>query len=548
MRRNDVFIETLTSRGSLSFGSAAGGAYTGDGLTDFMLGYLSAASVGIAPLHGTPNQYWYAGYFQDDYKVTNSLTLNLGLRYDYFQPWKEKHDHWAGFDLNTNQVIYASTASSAQGGRALAFGDTGNWGPRFGFAWRPLGRQNTVVRGGYGIYYEQEHPSGPILNAINPPPGGIYSASAPTSGFGFTRDFIAPALSVTPQPTLFWDNFSLGAGNVGARVAVQAQDPHMRNTMVQQWNLTVQQRVGNNLFELGYVANKANRIFTSENVNVPGDFNSLYVLGTAAYIRPQYSGINWRMSDGSGNYHSLQAKFERRVAGAVFLTSYTWGHAISDAEQGQSAVGVGNPGNFHFLYDRHLDKSSTTFDIRQRFTTGILYQIPYRRNQQGALGKVLGAWEVNLIVTAQTGNGAQVSDGTGLATNYSRFDRPDLVGNPILPRGDRAESHYFNTDAFQVVTTPRFGTAPRMMIRQPGLWTPDLSLAKNLRVTERFHLVIRADAYNCFNHANWQTVDATIRDTSNPNIGPPGTLKNPYGRVNSFGNPREMQVSLKVLF
>lgn len=117
--------------------------------------------------------FWYAGYFQDDFKVTNSLTLNLGLRYDYFQPWKEKHDRWAGFDLGTNQMIYASSATSAQGGRALAFGDTGNWGPRFGFAWGPLGRRNTVIREGYGIYYEQEHPSGPILNAINPPPGGI---------------------------------------------------------------------------------------------------------------------------------------------------------------------------------------------------------------------------------------------------------------------------------------------------------------------------------------------------------------------------------------
>jgi hypothetical protein len=548
MRRNDVFIETLTARGSLSFGSAAGGSYTGDGLVDFMLGYLSEAVVGISPLHGTPNQFWYGGYFQDDYKITNSLTLNLGIRYDYFQPWKEKHDHWAGFDLNTNQVVYAATATAAEGGRALQFGDPTNWGPRFGFAWRPLGRQNTVIRGGYGVYYEQEHPSGPINNAVNPPPGGIYSANAASSGFGFARDFIAPALSSNPQPTLFWDNFAAGTGNVGARVALYTGDPHMRNTMVQQWNLTVQRRAGNNLFEVGYVANKGNRIFTSENVNVPGDFNSLYVLGTAALIRPQFSSITWRQSDGSASYQSMQTKFERRAGSAVILTSYTWGHAISDAEQGQSAVGVGNPGAFHFLYDRHLDKSSTTFDIRQRLTSGILYEVPYRRNQHGVLGKALGAWQVNVLVTAQTGSGTQVTDGTGLATSYSRFDRPDMVANPILPRGQRTESRYFNTDAFQVVTTPRFGTAPRMMIRQPGLWTPDLSLAKNFMMTERFHLVFRADAYNAFNHANWQTVDSTIRDTTNPNIGPPGTLKNPYGRVNSFGNPREMQVSLKLLF
>ncbi len=207
MRRNNVFIETLTARGAFSFGGAPGGAYTGDGLVDFMLGYLSAATIGVAPLHGRPNQFWLAGYFQDDYKITPALTLNLGVRYDYFQPWKELRDHWANFDLASNQVVYAASATEAQGGRALKFGDKNNWGPRFGFAWRPLGRQNTVIRGGYGIYYEQEHPSGPILNAINPPPGGIGAPGAEYSGFGFTRDYTAPALATNPTPTLFWDNF-----------------------------------------------------------------------------------------------------------------------------------------------------------------------------------------------------------------------------------------------------------------------------------------------------------------------------------------------------
>jgi hypothetical protein len=207
MRRNNVFIETLTARGGLNFGNAPGGAYTGDGLVDFMLGYMGSATVGVAPLHGRPNQFWLAGYFQDDYKVSTNLTLNLGIRYDYFQPWKEMRDHWASFDLATNQVVYAANATEAQGSRALRFGDKNNWGPRFGFAWRPLGRQNTVVRGGYGVYFEQEHPSGPILHAINPPPGGLGAPGAEFSGFGFSRDYTAPSVTTNPQPTLFWNKF-----------------------------------------------------------------------------------------------------------------------------------------------------------------------------------------------------------------------------------------------------------------------------------------------------------------------------------------------------
>ena len=174
--------------------------------------------------------------------------------------------------------------------------------------------------------------------------------------------------------------------------------------------------------------------------------------------------------------------------------------------------------------------------------------MPFLKNQHGLLGKALGAWQTNFIFTAQTGNATQVSDGTGRSDSWSRFDRPDLVGTPDLPRGDRTEAHFFNTDAFQVVRSPRFGTAPRMMVRQPGLWNLDFTLSKRFRMMERAALVVRADAYNLFNHANWRGIDTTIRDTTNPNIGPAGTLLNPYGRVNTFGDPREMQVSLKFEF
>jgi hypothetical protein len=547
MRRNNVFIETLNARGVFSFGGAPGGAYTADGLVDFMLGYMSAATVGVAPLHGRPNQFWTAGYVQDDYKVSSDLTLNLGLRYDYFQPWKELRDHWASFDLASNSVVYSATATDDQAGRALRFGDMNNWGPRFGFAWRPFGAPDTVLRGGYGIYYEQEHPSGPILHAINPPPGGFAAPGAESSGFGFSRDYTAPSLETNPQPTLFWQNFSRGSAVIPARIAVNAADPEMRDTYVQQWNFTVQQRLRDNSFEVGYVANKSNKIYTSEDVNRPGDFASRFILGTAALIRPGFSSIGWRQSDGSGQYHSLQTKFERRSRDAQYLVSYTWGHAISDSEQGQSAVGVGNNGSYHFLSDRKLDKSSTTFDIRHRFVSAIVYDTPFRTGNAVA-NFLISGWQTNAIFTAQTGNATQVTDATGRPDSWSRFDRPDLVAKPDLSGGDRTEDRFFNIDAFQVVREPRFGTAPRMMVRQPGFWNIDFTLAKRFRVTEGSGLTFRADFYNLLNHANWRTIDTAIRDVTNPNVGPPGTLQNPYGRVNGFGDPREMQLSLKFEF
>src|SRR5262249_12681195 len=131
---------------------------------------------------------------------------------------------------------------------------------------------------------------------------------------------------------------------------------------------------------------------------------------------------------------------------------------------------------------------------------------------------------------------------------FSRFDRPDMIAQPNLSGGDRTESRFFNTAAFVSVLEPRFGTAPRMMLRNPGLWNFDNTFSKKFVVREGMFVELRADIYNLFNHANWTTIDTTLRDTSNPNIGPPGTLTNPYGRVNGFGQPREMQMGLKFVF
>jgi hypothetical protein len=155
---------------------------------------------------------------------------------------------------------------------------------------------------------------------------------------------------------------------------------------------------------------------------------------------------------------------------------------------------------------------------------------------------------VNGIFTAQTGHLTRAIDGTGQATSYSRFDRPDLVARPDLSRSERSESRYFNVDAFQVVREPRYGTAPRLNIRNPGLWNLDTTFSKRFQATESMYVELRADMYNVFNHANWRTIDTTIRDASNPNIGPPGTLTNPFGRVVGFGEPREMQLGLKFVF
>ncbi len=123
-----------------------------------------------------------------------------------------------------------------------------------------------------------------------------------------------------------------------------------------------------------------------------------------------------------------------------------------------------------------------------------------------------------------------------------------MIADPNLSRGDRTESQYFNTAAFVPVFTPRYGSAPRMMVNNPGLWNFDNTFSKKFFVRESIYVELRADMYNLFNHANWTTMDTTLRDTTNPNVGPAGTLINPYGRIIGFGDPRQMQVGLKLVF
>ena len=216
--------------------------------------------------------------------------------------------------------------------------------------------------------------------------------------------------------------------------------------------------------------------------------------------------------------------------------------------RGRARSGSAIPALSISLSDRKLDKSSTTFDIRQRSVGSVVYELPFSAEQTGVMPRSSAGWQTNFIFTAQTGNATQVTDGTGLADSWSRFDRPDMVANPKLPRGDRTESRYFNTDAFQVVRDAAVRHRAAHDGPQPGLWNLDFTLAKKFRIRERLGGKLRADMYNLFNHANWRTIDTTIRDVTNPNIGPAGTLINPYGSVNGFGDPREMQLSLKFDF
>ena len=212
---------------------------------------------------------------------------------------------------------------------------------------------------------EQEHPGGPILNAINPPP---WAADAPYSGFGFARDLAERPHSARTGTSL-WSNFSGGTASIPARVAVNAVDPHAPDTMCSSGTSRYRNESGT-ARSAAYVANKANKIYTSENINVPGDFSSLYVLGTAALIRPGFSSITWRgrkardsitRSRRGSNGGSGRRKSSLLIRGDTLSATPNTGKARSG-----SAKAV------HCLSNRQLDKSSTTFDIRQRLGAAVV--------------------------------------------------------------------------------------------------------------------------------------------------------------------------------
>jgi hypothetical protein len=478
------------------------GLYTGFGLADLLLGLVAQSTRGQGdPVRGR-RQKSYGAYIQDDWKVNQRLTLNLGLRYELNPPLTESHNRMSTFDPASGSIVIAGVNS---GGRSVYDWDKNNFAPRIGFAWTPATK--TVVRGGYGVFYD--------LLIVGNELGALFF----NTPFRTTENYNG---SLTNQVTIA-DPFPARLLSAGA-IAPNAAQRDLRNSYVQQFSFGIQRELSSDLvIEASYVGSRGVKLIRSRNINQA-------LLGTGSINSrrpyPNFGNIAYRESSANSNYHSLQLRAEKRLAhGLSFLSAYTWSKSIDDSSGvPASAATNNNPQN---SYDLRGERGLSEFDTRHRFVFSGIYELPFGKNP------ILRDWQVAGIIALQSGRPITPRISRDVSNTGQLQDRPNLIGDPKLDDPDPAL--WFNTAAFFVPTTNVFGTAGRNILIGPGYANIDMSLAKVFRFSEQSRLEFRAEVFNLFNHPNFDLPNATADSMQ-------------FGKVFSAGPSRQIQFGLKLAF
>ena len=517
-RRNYYFEQARTPRGDFRFD----GTYTGSAIADFLLGYVKQASINPTPTVTDMSSTWQAYYVNDEWKAAPNLTLTFGLRYDYFQRWTQSNDKIIDIYQNGYLLTDFVTPQNSPFGRSLLKPDRNNFGPRFGFAWRPNRIANTVIRGGYGIYYQQEHPNANFSMVEGA------QALVGTTVLG----------SGTTTPNVFFNNpFAKVTSTNGTTLDnTTSIDPNERDAYIQQWNFTIQHQFPSRiLLDVAYVGTKGT------NLSIAFDEGNMAFNRPIQLVDPRDPAVapidarrpnqkfqrfvEGTKSVGNSNYNALQVRVERSMSGGLtFLTAYTWSKSLSGPHDQGGLIGnggfIGNPQDYYNMRNEH---SLSGYDVTQRLAQTVVYDIPYPQSLHGTGRSVLGGWKISTIIVAQSGFPAGIDYGVD-TTGTGVQSRADVVlgqkGN--FAADQRTWQHWFNTSAFTTAQWGHFGTTPRTgAIRLPGLVNCDFSLNKQILIRERARFELRSEFFNLFNHFNPQpgSVDRNIQSRTFGSIG-----------------------------
>src|SRR5688572_8020656 len=505
----------VESRGRLQFSPFF--QLTGNALSDMLLGFPLLTSVARVD---NPQQIRTASYnffINDSYRVTPRLTLTAGLRYEYNSPPVDAEDRATVFDLATRNIVPVGTNGVPRSGFDA---DKNNFAPRVGFAWT-IG-ENTVVRGGYGVYYDQS----PLA-----PAEALYFNSP---FFDNNIFFSLPGLPLTlndPFPSFF--PFPLP----DSALAIQRD---LRTGYMQHWNLNLERQLWRaSVLEVAYVGSKGTKLLTARDINQPQPSALPPGLPFVPRPDPRFDDIDLLESRANSNYNALQVRFQQRLArGFTALASYTWSKSIDDASNFFSSAGDPNfPQN---SFNLAAERGRSNFDVAHRLSVSYSYAFPFRSNDR-VLGTLLNGWETYGIVTLQTGRPFTVAllpeidnSGTGRSIlGFGANDRPNLVGNPELSNPTTLQ--WFNTAAFAFPAPGTFGNAGRNILDGPGFQNVNVWLMKNTPLRERLNLQFRAEVFNLFNHPNFNLPDNFLGSPT-------------FGRISSARDPRHIQFGLKLLF
>jgi len=568
-------IFNRTFRGKLIF----------DSLADFLAGTPTGGTQGIGSTNRNTFENSNAFYLQDSYRLTRRLTLNLGLRYDYFGIIQEKHDMFTNVDPTTGDVFPVGQGRLYQP-------DYKNWAPRFSLAWDVTGKGKTVVRAGFGIFYDaysQDMFIGHIPFSSSFDPGPAYSGLPGVGQISFgspTGEAFAQNVPVFGNYTPMGDAFGV--------------DPHIRTPYMENYNLNLQQQLSRKIvLQVGYVGSEGHKLLNFIDINQPSAaqiwasdcagvtgvaLGQPCPTGTIGFVPRRLNNnltyIYWEGSAASSNYNALQTTL--RVDNWHGLTSglsYTWSHSIDTASDGEDYVP--NAAQPTDSTNPSSNRGNSNFDVRNRLSWNFNYEFP---NRKGSLQKLTNGWGLDSIVTVQSGAPFSMileSDDYDGAGTY--FPKPDVVGPIKYNYSD--PTHFLDLSSFAAPCTPlpgfnggasgpngcvpgtrHFGNEGRNSLIGPAFREVDFSIFKKTSITERLKMELRFEAYNLFNHPNFAS-PLWPNFLSDPTYGlaPPYGF-GPNGRLQGFlpinvtadvgagypviggGGPRSLQVAAKFTF
>jgi hypothetical protein len=490
--------------------------------------------IGYLGFVGNRNSNWDF-YFQDDWKVSKTLTLNLGLRYDYNTVWATGPNQGQNFDVATQSLLPLNQAPYSA--------PKGDVAPRVGFAWDPFGKGKTVIHGYAGLFYNPMHFN--FATTTNVPALSSYSVNV------LQAIFANPPFSInypSPNPPLI-----AGTQNVNA-FPQSPKDPVSTN-----WLFGIQQEVARNtILTINYVANNAHHMQAGVDF-YPLNANPANVFTDAR----QYSGFANEDIDADklgSNYNSLQVKLRRSVGSLIFETNYTWSHEFDDM------VNVFSPG-FENPLNPNFDHGSGDWDVRHNLTGSVVYGLPNLKGSSTLLQELLGGWQTSGILQTRSGLPENITLVSGF---FGNPERPDYVPGQSLwvPNHSWPNSSY-NINAFRIdpnyTGTPGvgLGNVGRNALRAPAYFQFDMSGMKNFPIGGKFTIQFRADVFNILNHPNFANPDGGIcTSVAAPTLTSPATCTSPnanFGRVGETiasedgtqiggGTNRQIQLSLKLLF
>jgi hypothetical protein len=497
----------------------------GTDIADLLLGLPLDVYSGLQLTDPHTKSWQLDWYVQDTFRVNDKITLNYGVRYEYENPYTEEKNQMSNFDRASGNILVAAIGGNSD---SLLRARKNNFSPRFGFNY--LLNPKTVIRGGYGINYSPENDGREDFLTKNLPWANQQSISnnvyagppfAYQDDTGVTR---STAINIPSSGRI--DPSTLPSGKL---VTTYYVNPLMKTGNAQMFNLTVQRQLGNTLsLEAGYVAS------LSHNLSYQlGDINQNSAVTKSLGIVQELTDV------GAGNYNALQMKFTKRESRNLsFLFSYTYSHNLDNGaapfDAGQNNDLPQDPNNLR------AEWASSDDDVRHNAVFSGLYRLPIGQGQQffnswsRPMELAFGGWQINSILVMRSGTPINVVDETNPKSPTN--SRPNLVGNPNVPRGKRTLQEYFNTGAF-VNNGDTPGNAGRNIVLGPGYINLDFSLFKEFAMTERYKLQTRLETFNTLNTPHFTNPGGNMNDTTH------------FGQITSTdNNPRVVQIAAKFLF